>query len=103
MMESLDQDLAHYAIEQQGVIQVIVRADRGRVEVVITDDGRGIPDALRPQLFEIALSRKGTRVGMRLGLPMAKRNVEEIGGELLLDSTEGKGTTVRILLPAMNA
>ena len=90
------------AIEQQGVIQVSVRTHEDRVEIAITDNGRGIPDHLQPQLFEIALRQKGMRVGMRLGLPLTKRNVEEIGGELILDSTEGEGTTVRILLPAMN-
>ena len=88
------------AIETQGVIEVSVSADGGRVEVKIVDDGKGIPEAMLPQLFEISLSQKGDRVGMRLGLPLSKRNVDEMGGELILESTVGKGTTVRIVLPA---
>lgn len=45
-------------------------------------------------------TKRGGRVGLRLGLPFARRVVEELGGHLTLDSEEGRGTRVRLELPS---
>ncbi|HXV64852.1 MAG TPA: HAMP domain-containing sensor histidine kinase [Vicinamibacteria bacterium] len=86
-------------IEGRGVIRVAVRELVGEIEIELADDGKGIPKTLLPEIFELGLTRKGNRVGLRLGLPLSKRSVEEIGGRLHLESTEGMGTTVLITLP----
>lgn len=87
------------AIEDRGEIRVTVHERGGRIEVEMTDDGKGIAAEAMQELFEIGLTRKAGRVGMRLGLPLSKRSVEEIGGRLVVDSVEGRGTTVRVTLP----
>ena len=51
-----------------------------------------------PEIFDLGFTRKAERVGLRLGLPMSKRSVEEIGGQRTVESVEGKGTTVRMAL-----
>jgi signal transduction histidine kinase len=71
------------------------RGDRLAIEVI--DSGEGIaPDKL-DRVFDVFFTmREG---GTGLGLPIARRIVEEHGGTLALESRPGAGTTARILLP----
>lgn len=77
--------------------------DTGSVTIVVTDTGIGmrpedIPLALAPfGQVDGSLSRKFEGTG--LGLPLAKRMTELLGGELTIQSTPGAGTTVQIRLP----
>lgn len=93
------------AIDGEGTIRVAARGGgRGTFEVLIEDSGRGIPAKDRHKLFEVELAAKGDgRVGLRLGLPSAKRWVEELGGKLRVESEVGRGTRVIFLLPAATA
>lgn len=70
-----------------------------RLQVEITDDGVGIAPERLPGLFNVGFTEKDGRVGMRVGLPMSKRHVEEIGGSIEFESALGVGTTVRLSLP----
>lgn len=88
------------AIEIRGTIEIKVYESADAVEVELADNGKGIPETSVADIFEISLTRKQGRVGMRLGLPMSKRSLEEMGGRLTLESVEGRGTTVRMSLPA---
>jgi two-component system, OmpR family, sensor kinase len=71
-------------------------ADGGRIRLDVADDGPGIPDAIRPRLFEpFATTRED---GNGLGLAVSRRIVERHGGTLaLLPATPG--ATFRIELP----
>ncbi len=82
-----------------GVIRVTVGEFNGRIEIELADDGKGIPAIMMPEIFQLGLTRKAGRVGMRLGLPTSKRSIEEMGGQLALESIEREGTTVRMTLP----
>jgi signal transduction histidine kinase len=70
----------------------------------VTDDGPGIPAALRDRIFDPffqgdrALARQHDGIG--LGLPIVLRFAELHGGTVEIASEEGHGTTVTILLPA---
>jgi signal transduction histidine kinase len=68
------------------------------VVVEITDSGRGIPAEILPNLCEPFFTTRTEGTG--LGLAIAKRYVEEAGGRLEITSVVGRGTTVRIWLPA---
>lgn len=63
----------------------------------ITDEGPGIPEEYRDRVFEPYFS--GRRAGTGLGLPLAKRIVEQHGGELSFESTPGETTSFEIRLP----
>ncbi|MDI1335289.1 MAG: GAF domain-containing protein [Lacunisphaera sp.] len=69
------------------------------VHVDLTDTGQGIPDAIRPRIFESFLS--GRADGTGLGLAIAQRIVTDHHGELTLASTGPRGTTMRITLPLL--
>jgi GAF domain-containing protein len=72
------------------------------VEVIITDDGPGIPPEVQAHIFEPFFTTKGTEGGgLGLGLWLTRVYVSRLGGQVKLDSTPGRGTTVSIRLPAV--
>jgi two-component system, OmpR family, sensor kinase len=77
-------------------VRFAAAADGPRVRLEVADDGPGIPEDIRPRLFEpFATSRDD---GNGLGLAVSRRIVERHGGSLALLSG-GPGTTFRIELP----
>ncbi|MBN1475292.1 FHA domain-containing protein [Candidatus Sumerlaeota bacterium] len=82
--------------------RVTLRSEIGPAEgqlcVSISDSGPGIPAALTQRIFEPFFSTKGSK-GTGLGLAVAHKTVREHGGDLTLESTEGEGTTFRVILP----
>jgi signal transduction histidine kinase len=87
------------AIDDTGSIEVSASAAGETFVVTITDDGRGMPAHQLEGIFELGFSKQAGRIGMRLGLPMSKRHLDEMGGQIAIESTDGAGTTVRISLP----
>jgi len=73
-----------------------VRVTVGAGEVVVADDGRGIPAEVLPRVFEPRFST--TTSGSGLGLAIVRSLVESWNGEIALESVEGRGTTVTIRL-----
>ncbi len=70
------------------------------VRISVTDSGIGIPPALLPRVLEpFFTTRKGVRAA-GLGLNLVAGFADQSGGAMALDSTEGRGTTVRLFLPA---
>ncbi len=65
----------------------------------VSDTGEGIPDDIRDQLFEPFFTTKERGKGTGLGLSVVQGIVSRLGGTIDLDSTVGKGTTVRVALP----
>ena len=65
-------------------------------ELVIADNGPGIPADVLPKVFEPLFSTKS--FGSGLGLPMVKQVVEQHGGTVAMTSAPGKGTKVTIRL-----
>jgi signal transduction histidine kinase len=65
-------------------------------QLVVTDDGRGIPAEVLPRVFEPTFST--TSSGAGLGLAIARRLVEGWGGVITLESDPGKGTRVTLTL-----
>src|SRR3990170_3464985 len=76
----------------------------GRVEVVVADTGVGIPPADLPRITErfyrVDKARSRELGGTGLGLAIVKHLVLAHAGELAIESTPGRGTTVRVALPA---
>ena len=66
----------------------------------VRDNGAGISDAVRARLFEPFYSTKGD-LGNGLGLYISNEIVERHGGSIVVDSKEGKGTAMTVLLPAL--
>lgn len=85
-----------------GTVYVWAEPRAGEVCVGVTDTGPGIPAEYRQRIFEPYWSKSpdGSRQGSGLGLAIAKEIVEEHGGQLWLESSEGTGSTFCFTLPA---
>lgn len=70
---------------------------RSMVEVQVTDEGEGIPEAVRAKIFDPFFTTK--EKGLGLGLALCHRILEEHKGAIQVESAPGKGTTVTCFLP----
>lgn len=86
------------ALPDGGRLEVKTGGADGRVNIVVQDHGPGISAEHLEQVFKPFFTTKPRGVG--LGLPLARRLVERMGGTLDLISRRGEGTRVRIELPA---
>lgn len=85
------------AMEDKGEINVTTMVEDDQVKLHWHDNGPGIPDSIKDQLFRMNISTKTD--GSGLGLANAKRIIEDFDGSIAIESEEGAGTTVKITLP----
>ena len=78
-------------------------ADGGKVAVEVSDTGCGIPPEHRGRIFDPFFTTKPVGVGTGLGLAICHGIVSGMQGEIEVDSTVGRGTTFRVLLPVTAA
>lgn len=97
-------DNAVEAMKSNGTLTVklgeLRKSNRHMIELVIQDTGSGIPSRNLERVFDLRFSTK--RSGWGLGLHLAKQAVEDMGGDIRLDSEEGVGTIVSIMLPIVD-
>jgi len=87
-------------------IDIKVRNASDQVEILIIDNGRGIPAEYKDKIFEkfyqIEKNFTGQVEGMGIGLALIRRIISAYGGELVLESEINKGTTFKIMFPKQN-
>ncbi len=100
-------NLVHNAVKFSPTGQsVVIRAERGADEVVVTvaDHGPGVPRADQARIFERFYKVDRARVrgqgGTGLGLAIARNIVEGHGGRIWVQSEEGSGSTFSFAIPA---
>lgn len=81
-------------------ITIATRADGERVVVEVSDTGTGIAPEIRDRIFEPFVTTKPASIGTGLGLSISYGIVAALGGEIMVDSTPGAGSTFRVVLPA---
>lgn len=79
------------------------KCNRAFACLAISDTGSGIPEEIRPRLFEPFFSTKARGQGTGLGLSIALGIVENHNGRIEVQSEIGKGSTFRILLPLLRS
>lgn len=104
MMELIDnlvQNAIRYNV-QNGSVNVTVRQENNHTELIVADTGIGIPKEDQDRVFErfyrVDKSRSRDTGGTGLGLAIVKHIVELHAGEIYLESSVGKGTTIKITL-----
>ena len=89
-------------IEYSGVSDSVIiqsyKPEGWAVAYMVEDNGCGMDEETRAKIFKSFFSTKGTR-GTGLGLMIAKKIIDEHGGEIALESERGKGTKFVIKLP----
>jgi len=78
-------------------------APGGRVLLEIRDTGCGIEPRIRGRIFEPFFTTKPAGTGIGLGLSVCQGIVSSLGGEITVESTSGKGSVFRVVLPAGEA
>ena len=100
---------SHAPSRTLGSIVVTTRRDHNWVEILVADDGPGIPKAIQGRVFDPFFTTKPTGKGTGQGLSISHATiVQKHQGTLTFQSVEGQGTTFLIRLPlvldaAMNA
>ena len=90
---------ASQAITPPGEIVLSCRHDAEFVYASVSDNGSGIPEEVRERIFDPFFTTKEEGKGTGLGLSISHEIIKRHGGELSLESTDGKGTTFTIKLP----
>lgn len=83
-------------------ISITVDVLEGIANIVLEDNGIGIEERHREEVFNLFTRATQKNVGTGLGLYMVKEAVEQMGGKIFLDSEINVGTTVTVSLPSMN-
>jgi signal transduction histidine kinase len=96
MVSNLIDNAIRHASAAAGVAAV---ATREAIEILVTDDGQGVPPADRDRIFQRFVRLGSHYAGAGLGLPIAKWIAEAHGGRLSLRSSGPSGTTFAITLP----
>lgn len=90
-----------------GSVEILIRHDAGHgVEIVVSDDGPGVPRDLRDRIFETGVTTKAPAEGAHgrgIGLALVARIVARRGGEITLEEASGAGAVFRVVLPATGA
>ena len=86
--------------------QVLLRTcqEKDRLSITVKDEGIGIPEEDQPHLFSTFFRAKNVSniQGTGLGLPIVKRYVNLLNGEISLASQLGEGTSITVSLPALS-
>jgi len=83
-----------------GFVRLLARRAEAGVEVLVSDEGPGIPPELREAVFEPFVSTRRDRRG-GLGLAISRRIVEEAGGSLVVGEGERGGAELRARIPSL--
>ncbi|MEP7339247.1 MAG: ATP-binding protein [Acidobacteriota bacterium] len=97
-IQALQQHPGHSESQTGRAVEIRATQDGDGVRVDVTDNGPGIPAAIRERLFEPFISH-GKQGGTGLGLAIARAIVEAHGGRISLNGTRARGAHFMIRLP----
>jgi signal transduction histidine kinase len=81
-----------------GRIVITTTGNKAYLQIGVWDNGPGVPPAIQDSIFQPYVSY-GKADGRGLGLAIAKKIVEDHGGEIYLDGKGGTGTLFKIMIP----
>lgn len=86
---------------ERKLLAIAVGREGDRAIVTVTDSGRGIAPEHIKSLFDPFFTTKEIGEGLGLGLSISYGIIRESGGDILVESAVGRGTSFRVVLPAM--
>jgi two-component system sensor histidine kinase/response regulator len=109
----IDEELVRRAVEnlvanairyspRAGVVEIGARTAEGGIEIFVSDAGPGVPEALKPQVFDKFVStepRTGSRRGFGYGLYLVRLVAEAHGGRVSIRDLQPKGSEFVLWVP----
>ncbi len=91
-----------YNKSETPVVKLSYKEEDGHYTFTVTDNGIGIEEKYKNQIFEIfkRLHTKEEYEGTGIGLAMCKKIIESHGGNIHVESTPGKGSSFIFTIPA---
>ena len=83
-------------------IHLMILVDNGKAIIKIVDNGIGIEERHQKDIFKLFHRATQKNVGSGLGLYMVKESVDQMKGEIMLDSKVEEGTIIEVHLPSLN-
>ena len=93
---------AFQAMKQGGKLDISTETSGQGLEIRIKDTGTGISPTHLPRVFDPFFTTKGQGEGSGLGLTVAYRIINKLGGHIRMESEANQGTTCLITLPVSN-
>lgn len=88
------------AMPNGGKMLISTEYSNGKILIHFSDTGTGIKKENLAKIFEPFFTTKEPGKGTGLGLPITRGIMRKFGGDIKVDSVEGRGTTFTVLLPA---
>ena len=85
------------AMPDGGKLTLKASQEANTVSITVTDTGMGIPDEIKPKIFQPLMTTKSK--GQGFGLAVVKRLVEAQGGTITFESKVGEGTQFKLSFP----
>ncbi len=85
--------------DNAGELRIRTTLEDDNIVISITDSGRGMSRAVMEKIFMPFFTTKEVGKGTGLGLSVSYSIVKSLGGKILVDSVEGRGSTFSIVLP----
>ena len=96
--QNLLQNACEAAPAESGKVQIMARGVDGHLEIFVTDNGSGIPECIREDVFEPFVTQ-GKLDGTGLGLAVVQKIVRDHGGDVRVETSGKSGTTFKLTLP----
>ena len=100
VLENLLSNAVKYS-PQGGAVTVEIGREKDNAVIRVRDEGLGVPEEERGQIFERFFRASVAKPygGVGLGLYISKEIVNRMGGDIVLESSGGKGSVFRVSLP----
>ena len=98
--QSSNANLTDFTYEPKVTVTTKLTAN-SQLLIAIQDNGSGIPEHIKDKIFQPFFTTKPTGQGTGLGLSLAYDIVKAHGGELMVETTEGEGSTFILQIPLL--
>ncbi|MFB9950651.1 sensor histidine kinase [Rhizobium puerariae] len=99
----IDNALHAVAHRPDGKVDLSAKSQGGMVELIVSDNGRGIPEEERGKIFEPFFTTKVVGEGTGLGLWITFNIVQDYGGEVTAGASRDGGAEFHVRLPALRS
>jgi signal transduction histidine kinase len=99
IVENLIENAIDFSTPDNPRLNVFATSQNGTVQMDFIDNGEGIKDSIKPQIFEMFFRGSVRSAGNGLGLYIARKAAEKASGKISFSSNPNGGTTFRVEIP----